>query len=458
LPHAVRLLEGSGRPVCARLCPQLPDADLRAADELHLRPAADGHRGPGLGGAFRDPRAGGRADRGLRRRAPGARPAVRRRRGQRLRGGRRTDRRHRRLRLQPRRRTAQRRQPAAARRPYRAAARPRDRALVRRVAAGRPALLRLRRQRRARRAGAGRAEGVARRGLCAHRLAEARAREPPRPRPRRRAGLVSALRILVTADAVGGVWTYATDLAAGVAEAEVIIAVFGPAPRPVQRRQGAGLDVVETGLPLDWMARTPREVLAAAARLQRLVAELRPDVVHLNSPALAAAGPLGAPTLGVCHSCVATWWAAVKGGPMPADFRWRTELLRTGLANCDVVVAPSHSFAAALAATYRVPTPVVIHNGRARPAPVEVDREPIVLTVGRLWDEGKNVATLDAAAAACAAPLYAAGPLESPDGASRARLAHARPLGARSADSVAAWMARASIFASAALYEPFGLG
>jgi len=269
---------------------------------------------------------------------------------------------------------------------------------------------------------------------------------------------VSALRILVTADAVGGVWTYATDLAAGVAEAEVIIAVFGPAPRPVQRRQGAGLDVVETGLPLDWMARTPREVLAAAARLQRLVAELRPDVVHLNSPALAAAGPLGAPTLGVCHSCVATWWAAVKGGPMPADFRWRTELLRDGLARCDIVAAPSHSFAGELAATYRVATPVVVHNGRARPAPVEVDREPIVLTVGRLWDEGKNVATLDAAAAACAAPLYAAGPLESPDGASRARLAHARPLGARSADSVAAWMARASIFASAALYEPFGLG
>ena len=62
LPHALWLLQGRGRPVRARLRPQLRRADLRDAHELHLRPAPDGHRGPGLGRAFPDPRARRRAD------------------------------------------------------------------------------------------------------------------------------------------------------------------------------------------------------------------------------------------------------------------------------------------------------------------------------------------------------------------------------------------------------------
>ena len=47
-------------------------------------------------------------------------------------------------------------------------------------------------------------------------------------------------RILVTADAVGGVWTYAIDLAAGWAErgVETVLAVLGrrPGPRSAIRR------------------------------------------------------------------------------------------------------------------------------------------------------------------------------------------------------------------------------
>ena len=79
--HALRLLQGSGRPVRAGLCPFLRPAHRRAAQELHLRPAPVRHRGPGLGRAFPDPRAARRADHDLRRRQAGARHPARQRRG-----------------------------------------------------------------------------------------------------------------------------------------------------------------------------------------------------------------------------------------------------------------------------------------------------------------------------------------------------------------------------------------
>jgi glycosyltransferase involved in cell wall biosynthesis len=124
---------------------------------------------------------------------------------------------------------------------------------------------------------------------------------------------------------------------------------------------------------------------------------------------------------------------------------------------CNALVAPTHAFAEATARTYELPVPFVVRNGRAIPKAEIVTRERMVFTSGRLWDAGKDMATLDEAAALIDAPLYAAGPLQGPNGEWRA-LGYAKPLGRLPADHVAAWLARAPIFASAALYEPFGLG
>jgi glycogen synthase len=55
------------------------------------------------------------------------------------------------------------------------------------------------------------------------------------------------------------------------------------------------------------------------------------------------------------------------------------------------------------------------------------------------------------------AKIGAAGPLEGPNGA-RIELKHIEALGRVSAGEVAAQLAAAPIFATAALYEPFGLG
>lgn len=270
------------------------------------------------------------------------------------------------------------------------------------------------------------------------------------------------MRVLMTADAVGGVWTYALDLAGGLAQAGVrtTLAVLGPAPSRDQTHVAeaiAGLEVIETGLPLDWTAEEPAEILEVAAAIRGLARGVRADLIHLNSPAFAALGGFSAPVVGACHSCLATWWSAVKDGPMPEDFRWRTQALWQGLHACDALVAPSRGFAEETARTYDLLVPHVVWNGRGPAAAPRIEREAMVFTSGRLWDEGKNVAVLDRAAGRISAPLYAAGPLSGPNGAA-VSLEQARPLGRLGAAEVTDWLARAPIFASSALYEPFGLG
>lgn len=274
------------------------------------------------------------------------------------------------------------------------------------------------------------------------------------------------MRVLMTADAVGGVWTYAVDLARGLADHGVstTLAVLGPAPSLDQRATAGailGLDLIETRLPLDWTAESPESLTRAGRVIADLARRLEVDLVHLNSPALAAEASFSQPLVAGCHSCVATWWAAVRGTTLPADFTWRTDLVARGYAVADALIAPSHAFAAATAKAYGIAAPTIVHNGRARPddgAAVmlpEIDVRA-VFTAGRLWDEGKNLALLDRAAAKLDVPVRAAGTSRGPNGAA-IRLDHVEELGRLTPDCVAAQLAGRPILCSPARYEPFGL-
>ena len=272
-------------------------------------------------------------------------------------------------------------------------------------------------------------------------------------------------RVLMTADTVGGVWQYALDLARGLSEAGVStrLAVLGPGPsarQALDARAIPGVTLIDTGLPLDWTAESPDDVLQAGAAVAALAQESGADIVHLNAPALAAGAAFCAPVVAVCHSCVATWWEAVRPGPLPPDFRWRTDLVRRGYAAADAVVAPTRAFGEATLRTYGLArAPTVVHNGRhLAPAPhaASAPNEPFVFTAGRLWDDGKNVAALDRAAARLAAPVLVAGPSQAPHGGS-VTLSHVKVLGTLSGPEVAGYLAAKPVFASVARYEPFGL-
>lgn len=272
---------------------------------------------------------------------------------------------------------------------------------------------------------------------------------------------VAGLRVLMTADAVGGVWQYATDLASGLAslDVDVVLAVMGPSPSPDQRAAAAraGLTLVDTGLPLDWLAPDADTVLRAGDAVAGLAVRHAADIVHLNAPALAAEAVFDMPTVAAAHSCVATWWDAVKRGPLPRDFEWRTSLMGAGLAAADRVVTPSAAFGEAVRRRYALKArPHVVPNGRA---PLPLPRRPIhdfAFTAGRLWDEGKNLATLDRAAARLAVPLRAAGPVVGPNGTG-IELVHIHQLGSLDEAALARWLAAKPVFVSAARYEPFGL-
>lgn len=271
------------------------------------------------------------------------------------------------------------------------------------------------------------------------------------------------IRLLMTTDAVGGVWTYALDLARGLAPHGVrtTLAVLGPAPSADQVAAAAavpGLRLLPTDLPLEWLAEAAMPVEASGRAIAALAAEA--DLVHLNAPGPVAGARFPVPLVVACHSCVATWWHSVRGGPLPEDFRWRAALVERAYRAADLLVAPTAAFATATAQVYRLPAaPMVIHNGRRilppSSPPVSAPAE-FAFTAGRLWDEGKNLAVLDRAAARLPFPVLAAGALEGPNGTC-ARLPHLRALGHLPEAEMARWLAAQPIYVSPARYEPFGL-
>ena len=266
--------------------------------------------------------------------------------------------------------------------------------------------------------------------------------------------------VLMTADAVGGVWRYAVDLAGGFAERGVrtVLAVMGPAASVAQRAEAEavpGLRLVQTGLPLDWTAESSGALRQATAGLASLAALLGVRSVHLHAPALVGEARWPVPVVAVAHSCVGTWWRAVRGGPMPENLAWRAAAAAAGMRAAAAVISPSAAHAAALVAAYGKSTIEVVHNGRT-PQPARGVRSRAVLTAGRLWDPGKGMAALDRAAARLEAPVRAAGPLRAPHGETAA-FAHLRLLGTLDQTGMAQAYAEARVFASMAGYEPFGL-
>ncbi|HEX9954487.1 MAG TPA: glycosyltransferase family 4 protein [Allosphingosinicella sp.] len=270
-----------------------------------------------------------------------------------------------------------------------------------------------------------------------------------------------AMKVLITADAVGGVWQYSTELAAGLSRLgiESVLAIMGPAATAEQRKAASipGVDVVETGLALDWLAEDGAALCAAGAAIRDLAHDQGVSVVQLNTPALAAGTRFDLPVVAVQHSCVATWWEAVQGTQLPEDFAWRTELNRAGLHAADAVVAPTSAFGDMVRRRYGLSeAPRTVHNGRTPPRIPNTAPHDFVFTAGRLWDEGKNLETLDAAARTIGVPVRAAGPLKGPNG-TEVMFEHLHCLGNLGEAELARWLSARPVFVSAALYEPFGL-
>lgn len=266
-------------------------------------------------------------------------------------------------------------------------------------------------------------------------------------------------RILMTVDAVGGVWEYAVRLAQELVSGgdTVLMAGLGPEPSSEQAAQ------VESFARLVWLRTAPDWMAGQEADLDGLETELEPllrdhaiDLVHLNAPTQATGLRISRPLMVVSHSCVPTWFHAVKGEPVPADWAWHRERNRKGFDRADLVVAPSASHAAMLRACYGdIPRLSVVYNAVPE-ATSDQRRDDIAFAAARWWDEGKNGAMLDEAASATQWPIFAAGPTTGPNGPSLS-FANAMALGPLPNDEIRRLMAKCLLFVSPSLYEPFGL-
>jgi glycosyltransferase involved in cell wall biosynthesis len=264
-------------------------------------------------------------------------------------------------------------------------------------------------------------------------------------------------RVLLVADCVGGVWQYSLELAAGLVAqgVEVVLAVAGPAPSRVQRAEVEAIPRLQLHLldvKLDWQAQREHELAPLRARLTELAGDADVDLVHLNGAALGDL-PVAQPVIASQHSCLATWWQAMRPGEeLPRSWRWHRARMGAGLAAAAAVIVPSAAFADQVRRIYGSQIPlVVVHNGRTlRERHVTPRAQQMVLTAGRLWDEAKNLQTLDAAAAGIRWPVLAAGPTRGPDGQEIA-LEHVVALGVLDGATLEDRLRRAAI------YEPFGL-
>lgn len=267
--------------------------------------------------------------------------------------------------------------------------------------------------------------------------------------------------VLMTADPVGGVWTYALELSRelGKQGIQVSLATMG-APVGTAQREEAGrvsnIDLYESNFKLEWMETPWTDVDAAGRWLLRLESRLKPDIVHLNGYAHGVL-PFGAPKLVVAHSCVASWWAAVKNEPLPERYDEYQRRVAAGLNAAGLVVAPSHSMMRSVQRHHEFHTPSRVISNGVDVCRFRVDsKDGCVLACGRLWDEAKNISALAQAAADLSLPVYVAGNAREPGKAAK-QIPNVELLGTLDSSLMLRWYARSAIYCLPARYEPFGL-
>ncbi len=211
--------------------------------------------------------------------------------------------------------------------------------------------------------------------------------------------------VLMTGDIVGGVWTFTLELAGALAAhgVETVLAAMGGEPSAAQRAQAEetpGLRLLASAWKLEWMDDPWHDVAESGRWLLDLQKQFRPDIIHLNTYGHGALAWL-CPVVLTAHSCVLSWWQAVKDEPLPARWDSYRSVVARSLRAADVLTAPSQAMLDAIERHYGPGLPaqrLVIPNGRRADRFHAAAKEPMILTAGRLRDEGKNATAMAAVA------------------------------------------------------------
>jgi glycogen(starch) synthase len=276
------------------------------------------------------------------------------------------------------------------------------------------------------------------------------------------------MRILMTADTVGGVWTYTRELVAGLLEAgcDLTLTTFGRMPSPEQQawidgteyRWSGTFRALTTDFKLEWMQENTAFYQRSSDFLLDCARQFTPDLIH-SSQFCYGALPIDVPKVVVAHSDVLSWWRNARE-TQPDNSTWLANyrhLVSRGLQGADAVVAPTRWMLEQVEAGYgHLPKSAVIPNGRDLTVLYPGTKNLQAVTAGRLWDEGKNVGILTQVTSPV--PLLVAGDNDF-DGIRAATTADnsIRQFGCLSERELLHVFAESAVYVVTSRYEPFGL-
>ncbi len=268
-------------------------------------------------------------------------------------------------------------------------------------------------------------------------------------------------RILMTADTIGGVWTYAIELSKSLVDnnIEVHLACMGKSLSGDQLLQISNiknLTVYSKEYKLEWMQDPWEDIEKAGQWLMKLQEQIQADIIHLNNY---VHGNLAwnVPVIMVAHSCVFSWWKSVKEKNIPDEWNLYYKNVKAGLQAADLVIGVSQTYLNEVNNLYGpLNGSRWIYNGTNLGNYFIGEKKPLIFSMGRVWDEGKNLKLLASISDKINWRVSIAGSIDHPDNLETKDhegifTGHLNP------DQIRKFLSEASIFVLPAKYEPFGL-
>ena len=276
-------------------------------------------------------------------------------------------------------------------------------------------------------------------------------------------GVSGRKKILMTADTLGGVWNYALELSRALEayNTDVYLVTMGK-PLSSGQKEEAGflenLHIISSSYKLEWMHDPWEDIRKAGLWLIELEKVIQPDVIHLNNYAFGNL-PWQAPVLMVCHSCVYSWWKAVKGTLPPDNWLKYKEIVKQGLNCVDTIVGITRAITADILDNYKIDWQKIkiVYNGVEPHLFYDKPKEDYVFAMGRIWDEAKNLRIFSTVAPWLDWKVMIAGDNRLPDSNKKVHIKNVDFLGPLPHLAVREYLSKAAIYAHPAWYEPFGL-
>jgi len=275
------------------------------------------------------------------------------------------------------------------------------------------------------------------------------------------------MRILLTTDTIGGVWTFTKELTTELLQRGHAVALVSLGREPSHEQQawcaaqnmahGSSFQFTASNAPLEWMEKNESVFTQGAGVLLRVAKQFRPDLLHSSQFCFGALS-LDIPKLVTAHTDVLSWADACRPRGLERS-RWLHQyrsLVTQGLQACDAIASPTRWMAMELARHYDdLPPSYLIRNGRSLEPPESRLRTVQAVTVGPLWDEAKNIEMLRTVNSPI--PIYVAGERRCGSSMAPRQMGRAILLGSLPQSTLLTLFAHSSIYIATSIYEPFGI-